>query len=940
MLKSSDQIVLERRLKPIYDAIDAGSNKKAMQEADKVLKKHPTTHCAKVLKALALIRADRVGEAWPLIDEVESVKDDFDENTLQALCHCFKEAYTPERISVLYEKICARYPKNEQYLTHLFMSYVRVRNYKQQQKTALALYKEFQRNPYYFWNVMSIVMQAITGDQNLAQSTLYPLAEKMVTKMIESNLIQAEAECDLYVLILENSGQYAKAALFLETDNLARRHIKHPAQFLFYKILKLYQLEGDHETVIERSINELKNNPDDWSLWTFLFDSAFASVKEFEEEEARKRLLDRVVERILSLLAEPLNKILLRGPFLARLTLVRKLLENEIVAISLLDTLKLSNPDEYIFEYIRLFHSKPCCYVDLKPFLSLIRDDRVDGFIQRVSDFISLLKEEHNQEKGKTTNIHWADIIYQRLRRGLGLHKKQSAVEKRRTVTYMIKMIDYCSDSDLAAAAYAHLAANLLWDLYADNGDTDALYELILLLEWVVKNHPSDPISAIVLCKAYSSIGVTTQVQRFMRNLDIKYIQRDTLGYLVYGLLEQYGRFSSAIIHYTELAAFFDQTEKEVSECLTTAYKNGSFLQVPRLVEFLNKVSKSFLAVGVDIQTRALSACFAVDKVQVVVDTMYGDEEPIDFFGLEDNRDFGIIPSFDVNREQQKLNEMKQRTYHEQCDAMKLSHLLMKSIAAVGHSKCTVKNLSIFLEQLKKHIDHCRQTYKKDETLPNLLQSPPPVHLCELTNTPKMDLLLLLLKSASNVVECSEQITSSNLIEHIHEEKLLRCLPDVTEVENLIIAVVASNVATGALCFHLTLRHCSMVLQILSFAQLIVKLLEMVLDNIFGFSLGQGTRKGNSSKNQRKNVVFNKLHEVRTMINKGVTSINTQLSDVHKLLRNDDLIPEVSNVYDEAVYIILLKEQAQVDSSIIASYNDSITDMQKTVKRMLNQSQA
>lgn len=42
------------------------------------------------MKALALIRADRINEAWPLIDEVESVKDDFDENTLQALCHCFK----------------------------------------------------------------------------------------------------------------------------------------------------------------------------------------------------------------------------------------------------------------------------------------------------------------------------------------------------------------------------------------------------------------------------------------------------------------------------------------------------------------------------------------------------------------------------------------------------------------------------------------------------------------------------------------------------------------------------------------------------------------------------------------------------------------------------------------------------------------------------------
>ncbi|VDO47447.1 unnamed protein product [Onchocerca flexuosa] len=76
------------------------------------------------------------------------------------------------------------------------------------------------------------------------------------------------------------------------------------------------------------------------------------------------------------------------------------------------------------------------------------------------------------------------------------------------------------------------------------------------------------------------------------------------------------------------------------------------------------------------------------------------------------------------------------------------------------------------------------------------------------------------------------------------------------------------------------------------------------------------------------------------MIIKGVSSINTQLSDVYELLKSDDLIPEISNDYDEAVYIILLKEQAQVDSSIIASYADSITDMQKTVKQMLSQLQA
>lgn len=54
-----------------------------------------------VLKALALIRADRVSEAWPLIDEVESVKDDFDENTLQALCHCFKVSLNLYPITII-----------------------------------------------------------------------------------------------------------------------------------------------------------------------------------------------------------------------------------------------------------------------------------------------------------------------------------------------------------------------------------------------------------------------------------------------------------------------------------------------------------------------------------------------------------------------------------------------------------------------------------------------------------------------------------------------------------------------------------------------------------------------------------------------------------------------------------------------------------------------
>ncbi|VDN00155.1 unnamed protein product [Thelazia callipaeda] len=218
----------------------------------------------------------------------------------------------------------------------------------------------------------------------------------------------------------------------------------------------------------------------------------------------------------------------LRGPHIARLTMIKKLLENKIIPSS-----QLGDPHECIFEYISLFHSKPCCYIDLKPFLFLIREDQVTPFLQRVSDFVDQLRAKYSDKKEKVMDVRWADIFYQRLRRGLGLHSKFSAIEKRQAVGYMIEMIDNCSDSELAAAAYAYIAASILWDLYAESGDVKALYELILLLEWVIKNHQSDQISAVILCKAYSSIGITTRVQRLIRGLDIKYIQKDTLGELL-----------------------------------------------------------------------------------------------------------------------------------------------------------------------------------------------------------------------------------------------------------------------------------------------------------------------------------------------------------------------------------------------------------------------
>lgn len=115
------------------------------------------------------------------------------------ICFCF----SAERICEIYEAATKKEPNNEELLTHLFMSYVRVADYKKQQQAAMALYKLKPKNPYYFWAVMSVVMQAYKGDEKLAKSVVLVLAERMVKKFVNEGKIEAEQEVQLYLMILE-----------------------------------------------------------------------------------------------------------------------------------------------------------------------------------------------------------------------------------------------------------------------------------------------------------------------------------------------------------------------------------------------------------------------------------------------------------------------------------------------------------------------------------------------------------------------------------------------------------------------------------------------------------------------------------------------------------------------------------------------------------------
>jgi len=265
---SAENSVADRRLRPIYDWLDNGNNRRALQEADKVLKKQPDFQCCRVLKCLALIRLGREDEAAPILDKVMS-ESPVDEGSLQAMTIAYRELHQPEKICTMYENATKKEPNNEELLSHLFMSYVRMGQYKKQKIAAMNLYKARPKNPYYFWSVMSVVLEALEGgNEKLAQSVTLPLAQKMVEKMEKEGRMEQEQETLLYFMILELRSDWQGGISVL--NGALGKKLEQGAAYMTLcrnKRLEFQQKVGNWEEVSRLARNELLNHPDQWNVY-------------------------------------------------------------------------------------------------------------------------------------------------------------------------------------------------------------------------------------------------------------------------------------------------------------------------------------------------------------------------------------------------------------------------------------------------------------------------------------------------------------------------------------------------------------------------------------------------------------------------------------------------------------------------------------------------
>uniref|UniRef100_A0A8C8G8K0 N(alpha)-acetyltransferase 25, NatB auxiliary subunit n=1 Tax=Oncorhynchus tshawytscha TaxID=74940 RepID=A0A8C8G8K0_ONCTS len=671
----------DRRLRPIYDYLDNGNNKMAIQQADKLLKKHKDLHCAKVLKAIGLQRTGKQDEAFSLAQEVATLEPT-DDNSLQALTILYREMHHPELVTKLYEAAVKKVPLSEEYHSHLFMAYARVGEYKKMQ-------------------------QAISAqDEKLAQTMFLPLAERMVEKMVKEEKIEAEAEVQLYFMILERLGKCVEALDVVRgplgeklTSELRSRENK---CMMMYQRLQLWP------ECNALSYKLLLKNPDDWQFYLSYFDSLFHLMdKSWSQPEEGEHCVEGPVQTTV---AEAVKFVVdrmeeqdkkesrpLRGPYLACLELIHRLRQRGCP-----DEKELGDPLELMVQFFGKFGDKPCCITDLKIYLHLLPPEQRSQFKKRLGELVPLGEagEDGFGFPGDTKALQRHLCVCQ-LSRALGLQHALDTEGKLRLITELkahyhhgLQFGKSCLKTELQFSdMYCLMAAHVYVDLWTETGDENMLWQCLSVLEEGLSFSPSNAQFKLLLLLLFCRLGAFQPVVDLYSSLDAKHVQHDTIGYLLTRYAGSLGQFAAASQSCNFSLRFFHSNQKDTSEYIIQAYKYGAFEKIPEFIAFRTRLNQSLHFAQVRTERMLLDLYTEADVTLSLEESVKAmgvcpEEDDIPWDNMRDNRDLTVLVSWDP-KDRELTEEHRRLSLEEESVWLKVRSLtlrLLASLALLGHA--------------------------------------------------------------------------------------------------------------------------------------------------------------------------------------------------------------------------------------------------------------
>ncbi|CAZ79814.1 unnamed protein product [Tuber melanosporum] len=694
----------ERKNQQVWDSIEAGALKQALQLCNRRLKKGEKGDYLLTLKAHtltllstpantseALQLAQQLSSKTPAIDSIDCLR------LLTRVWNGLGTAHTSE-ISQLWERAVKSRPKDEALAREWLWGTVRSLDWRGAQKAAMSLQKSFPgRREYWFWAAVTCLLLRNSLPETAPDRKLFGmLAYKMMAKsrddtpldttVIPPRAMQTSQEVTLMLELLSYVAPLTaneEALELLDSKNLgvdskigagdwwglARKRLEVLEESKNWKMLwevcrelvkdkkkkedeaalaeNGEKTNGEEDAIVRKDdaapADEVatKGRGDDWLIWE-CFVKAVGELWNDGEKEPGKAALEIILAHCNASAAA-------RNPNLA-LVKFSSVFHDEHGGPEGTPTLL-----EACKEYFAKTGTKSACFEDLKVYLEMLEETETEEFLKFVAERISEMSEE--TEKGRIEQVAAAINHYKFI-----YLLNMSPIPPPLTEEVISKLNEFITSALKIYTSSLSLGHNLL-PTDTQYGDDAALLSVMGLVRLSTLSDPPSPVplyqstiilntllqkskhnyqALLLLVRIYLLLGAVPLAMEIYPRLNIKQIQNDTLAHFLLTRISALHPSSNKTEPLLkEALKIYETSRVQTPGMLVLAYERGSYAQMMGFVEFADRVSGSVCRGMWEIEKRRLARLRpSLAAQQKNGELMRDDDE-----NIWDNRDFSVVIS-------------------------------------------------------------------------------------------------------------------------------------------------------------------------------------------------------------------------------------------------------------------------------------------------------
>ncbi|OIV89029.1 hypothetical protein TanjilG_24099 [Lupinus angustifolius] len=596
----------ERRVRPIWDAVDSRQFKNAFKHVTTLLSKHPNSPYALALKALVLERMGKPEESLSVslkAKELLYANDSLlmDDLTLSTLQLVFQRLDHLDLATSCYEHACGKFPNNLELMMGLFNCYVREYSFVKQQQTAIKMYKLVGEERFLLWAVCSIQLQVLCGNGG---NKLLLLAEGLLKKQVASHSLHEPEALMVYISVLERQAKFGDA-LELLSGKLGS---------LFMTEVDKLRIQGrllaqadDYAAATDIFHKILESCPDDWECFLHYLGCLLEDGSIWSDEAVNdpvhppkfinckvSHLTDEQFDSRISIASDFIQKLqadsannMIRCPYLATIEIERrKHLRGKGNDDNLMDN---------IVQYFCRFGHLACFTPDVEMFVEVFTADKKAELLGKLMKSSEALSTPPIKTLGLSISLFKLQQLL------LGGMFKSSIDDLELSCAQMSEM--YCKNlplsKDLDPQEGMHgeellsVTCNVLVQLFWRTKNVGYLVEAIMVLEFglAIRRHVSQ--FKILLLHLYCHFGALSVSYEWYKSLDIKNILMESvLHHILPQMLVSplWTELNSLLKDYLK---FMDDHFRESADLTFLAYRHRNYSKVIEFVQFKERLQHS-----------------------------------------------------------------------------------------------------------------------------------------------------------------------------------------------------------------------------------------------------------------------------------------------------------------------------------------------------------